>query len=144
MIHSTQSRPLMIFFRWLWIFFLILPRKSTFSVLQLYNYPTLTVHSTFTCCPKVDFSTATGRARSVRSAEIEEKNSISINEDTMTNLLGYVFMSQKGIFGHCELCKSEGTNELFNYRWSWWWYINLNKKYDRTIRKYYFYNFLKL
>ena len=42
-------------------------------MLQLYNYPTLNVHSTFTCCPKVDFSTTTGRAQSVRSAEIEKK-----------------------------------------------------------------------
>ena len=30
----------------------------------------------------------------------------------MPNLLGYVFMSKKGIFGHCELCQSEGTDEL--------------------------------
>ena len=78
----------------------------------------MNVHSTFICCPKVDFSNATGRAWSVGSAEIEKNNSTTINEDTMPNLLGYVFMSKKGIFGHCELCQSEGTNELFNYRWS--------------------------
>ena len=122
-IHSTQFWPL-IFFRQVWIFLWVTLRKFTVSVLQLYNYLTLNVHSTFTCCQKVDLSTSTVWALSVRSSEIIFKNSTSINRDDITNLLRYVFMSQKGCFGHSELYKLEWSNELFNYRWSWCWYIN--------------------